>query len=189
MLISLANVKAFKNITEHQHDDELSRLIPVVQAFIETYCERAFEQQAGIVEYHSTDPGQTRVLLRRPPVSVVTTIHDDPARVYGSSTVVAAADYVLTNAEAGIVTFVQARGSGGVSNLKVVYTGGYAAGSDTLALIEQAALELMWLARDKGDMALLGLSTKSIADSSMTFRNDWPAGVQTILDLHHLRHG
>jgi hypothetical protein len=48
---------------------------------------------------------------------------------------------------------------------------------------------LIWLARDKGDQALIGLSSRSIADSSIVVRNDWPAGVQAILDLHRLRHG
>jgi hypothetical protein len=189
MFTKLANVKAFKNITEDQHDEELSRLIPVVQAFVETYCERTFELTAGLIDYITTEPGQRRVLLRRPPVTTITSIYDDPLRAYGASTLVAATDYVVTNAEAGILEFTRDLSEGGLNNLKVTYSGGYAAGSQTLALMEQAAMELIWLARDKGDQALLGLSSRSIADSSIVVRNDWPAGVQTILDLHRLQHG
>lgn len=189
MFTSLANVKAYKNIEDVNHDEELVRLMPVVQTFIESYCRRPFEEQAGLVEYYSTSPGQTTLLLRRAPVTVVTSLYDDPLRVYGASTLIPATDYVLTNADSGIVTFNRPRVYGGLANLKVTYTGGYPAGSPTLQLLEQAAIELVWLARDKGDHALLGLTAKSIADSSMTFRNDWPAGVQTILDLHTWRQG
>ena len=189
MLTTLMNAKAFKNITENTHDEELTRLIPVVQAFIESYCERTFEVATGLIDYLTTVPGQTTILLRRPPVVSITSIYDDPLRAYGASTLVAATDYVITNAEAGIVQFTRELSTGGINNLKVTYSGGYAATSQTLTLMEQAAIELMWLARDKGDQALIGLSSRSIADSSIVVRNDWPAGVQAILDLHRLRHG
>ena len=188
MLTTLVNVKAFKNITENTHDEELSRLMPVVQAFIEAYCWRTFEVGTA-VDYFTTEPRQTRILLRRPPVVSIASIYDDPLRVYGASTLVASTDYVVTNADAGIVDFTRELSSGTVFNLKVTYSGGYAATSQTLTLMEQAAIELMWLARDKGDQALIGLSSRSIADSSIVVRNDWPAGVQAILDLHRLRHG
>ena len=191
MFTTLVNVKAFKNITENTHDEELSRLIPVVQAFIEAYCERTFEVATGLIDYLTTAPEQRMILLRRPPVVSITSIYDDPLRAYGASTLVAATDYVLTNAEAGIVEFTRDLSSSdsGLNNLKVTYSGGYAATSQTLTLMEQAAIELIWLARDKGDQALIGLSSRSIADSSIVVRNDWPAGVQSILDLHRLRHG
>lgn len=189
MFTNLANVKAYKDITEPNHDEELERLIPVVQTFIEGYCGRTLEQQAGIVDYYSTMPGQITLLLRRAPVTVLTSLYDDPLRAYGAATLIPTTDYVLTNAGAGIVTFIRPRVCGGVSNIKATYTGGYAAGAPELALFEQAAIELIWLARDKGEHALLGLSAKSVADSSMTFRNDWPAGVQTILDLYRFARG
>lgn len=189
MFTTLTNAKAFKNVTEDTHDEELSRLIPVVQAFIESYCERTFEVATGLIDYVTTAPGQRLILLRRPPVVSITSIYDDPLRAYGASTLVAATDYVVTNAEAGILELTRDLSTGGLNNLKITYSGGYAASSQTLTLMEQAAIELMWLARDKGDQALLGLSSRSIADSSIVVRNDWPAGVQAILDLHRLRHG
>lgn len=191
MFTTLMNAKAFKNIHEDTHDEELSRLLPVVQAFIEAYCERTFEVGTGIVEYATTAPGQRKLLLRRPPVVSITSIYDDPLRAYGATTLVASTDYVVTNAEAGILEFTRDLSSSesGLNNLKITYSGGYAATSQTLTLMEQAAIELIWLARDKGDQALIGLSSRSIADSSIVVRNDWPAGVQSILDLHRLRHG
>ena len=184
-LTTLADVKAFKNVTTTEHDLELVRLMPVVQAFIEAECNRTLNQGTGLVEYYSTVPGQTTLLLRRPPVSSITSIYDDPERSYGASTLLDSTDYVLTDEEAGLLTFPSYRTSGGVHNLKVTYTGGYTAAE--LALLAQAAIELIWLARDKGDGALLGINSKSVADGSVTIRNDWPSGVDAILDLYRLR--
>ena len=186
MLAALANIKSFKNITESNHDAELTRLIPVVQAFMETYCRRAFPLDT-VTEYHTTAPGQMKIVLRRAPISSITTIHDDPERVYGPATLLASTEYVRSNDQAGIVTFTRPVSSDAVHNLKVVYVGGYAETSPEWALLQQAAIELIWLARDKGDQALLGLSSKSVADASMVLRNDWPAGVEAILDLYRFQ--
>jgi hypothetical protein len=181
-LTTLANVKAFKNVTASDHDAELLRLIPAVDAFISSYCNRVLES-ATVTEYHSGRSGQTTLRLRQYPVTAITSLHDDVDRVYGTATLLSASDYVLTDAKAGLVQLDGLTFNEGLNNLKVVYTGGYAAGSTERALLEQAAIELVWLARDKGDKALLGLQSRSIADGRVdTFHTDWPAGVQAILD-------
>lgn len=185
-LATLANAKAFKNITGTAHDAELARLILAVDQFAIEYCNRMLEQ-ATVTEYHSARQGQTVLILRQPPVASITTIHDDVDRVYGADKLIAAANYVLEEGPAGIVRFDKTSLQKGINNLKVVYLGGFAAGSAQLKLLEQAAIELVWLARDKGDKALLGLQSKSIADGSVTtFEQDWPAGVKAILDAYRL---
>jgi len=181
-LTTLANVKAFKNITATEHDTEILRLIPVVDGFIELYCNRTLEQ-ATVTEYHSTRAGQTILRLKQYPVASITSLHDDPDRVYGADTLIAATDYVLDDEKAGIVKLDGIAFEEGLKNVKVVYVGGFASGSKERALLEQAAIELLWLARNKGDQALLGLQSRSIADGRVdTFNTDWPAGVKTILD-------
>jgi hypothetical protein len=182
-LTTLANVKAFKNITASEHDAELLRLIPTVDQFVKNYCNRPTLEQAAITEYHSAREGQTRLKLKQYPVASITSIHDDVDRVYGADTLLSASDYVLTDPEAGIVELDGCSFRGGLNNVKAVYPAGYAPGSDQLDLLEQAAIELIWLARDKGDKALLGLQSRSIADGRVdTFNTDWPAGVQAILE-------
>jgi hypothetical protein len=181
-LTTLATVKAFKNLTTSEHDAEILRLIPAVEQFIAHYCNRPLEQ-ATVTEYHSARAGQTTLRLRRYPVTSITSLHDDVDRVYGADTLLAATEYVLTDSEAGIVQLDGATFDAGLNNVKVVYVAGYAAGSPQRALLEQAAVELLWLARDKGDKALLGLQSRSIADGRVdTFNTDWPAGVREILD-------
>jgi len=179
---TLANAKAFKNITASDHDAELLRLIPAVDAFITGYCNRTLEQ-ATVTEYHSTRAGQTTLRLKVYPIASITSLHDDPDRQYGAATLLDPSDYVLDDEDAGIVKLDGIAFQDGLRNVKVVYLGGFAAGTPQRALLEVAAIELLWLARDKGDKALLGLQSRSIADGRVdTFNTDWPAGVQPILD-------
>lgn len=182
-LTTAANLKAFKNITASEHDAEFARLIPVVDQFIAQYCNRATLEQTTVTEYHSARAGQMTLKLRQYPVASITSLHDDVDRIYGADTLLAATDYVLEDEQAGIVQLDGTSFNEGLKNVKVVYVAGYAAGSAPLKLLEQAAIELIWLARDKGDKALLGLQSRSIADGRVdTFNTDWPAGVQAILD-------
>lgn len=181
-LTTLANVKAFKNVTASDHDAEILRLIPAVDAFVESYCNRVLEQ-ATVTEYHSGRSGQSLLRLRQYPVASITSLHDDVDRIYGADTLIVSTDYVLTDPTAGLVQLDGFTFEEGLNNIKIVYVGGWAAGTKERALLEQAAIELVWLARDKGDKALLGLQSRSIADGRVdTFNMDWPAGVKEILD-------
>ena len=181
-LTTLANLKAFKNLSASEHDAEITRLIPAVDAFVAQYCNRVLEQ-ATVTEYQSGRAGQQTLRLKQYPVASITSLHDDPDRVYASDTLIAPADYVLTDAKAGIVQLDGLTFNAGLNNLRIIYLGGFASGSNERALLEQAAIELIWLARNKGDQALLGLQSRSIADGRVdTFNTDWPAGVKMILD-------
>jgi hypothetical protein len=182
-LTTLEAVKAFKNILAGEHDAEIKRLIPAAQQFIESYLGRPVEA-AGVTEYHSTRAGQTRLLLDRWPVTALTSLADDPDRVYGAATLLAATDYVLADAEIGLVVLDGLSFQEGINNVKVVYQGGYAAGDPRLGLLAQASIELIWLAHMKGDQNLLGMSAKSIADGNISLvRLGWPGEAQAILDL------
>jgi hypothetical protein len=186
-LTTLATVKAFKNVTGTGHDAELARLIALVDQFCREYCNRALEP-ATFTEYHSLRAGQPMVLVKNPPVASITTIHDDPDRVYGADTLlVNNTDYVLENEDAGLVRFDEHSTTGGIRNLKIVYVGGFAAGSGALKLLEEAAIELVWLTRDLGDKALLGVQSKSIADGSITtYQRSRLDAVREILDAFRL---
>lgn len=183
-LTTLAAVKAYKNIeaSNTAHDTELARLILTVDNFVAEYCGRTFEQSVTTTEYHSTTWGQRTLLLRRPPIQSIASVHDDPLRAYGASTLRASTSYVIDDANAGIVRLDGASFGQGIQNVKVIYSGGYS----TIPLsLEQAAIELVWLARDKGDQALLGLKGKSVADGSVSYLdNSWPSGINAILDLY-----
>ncbi len=186
-LTTLANCKAFKNVTGTAHDAELTRLIAAVDEFTNTYCNRKLEQ-ATFTEYHSLREGQQSFLLKNPPVASITSIHDDPDRAYGAGTLLTNnTDYVLEDEGAGRIEFDEHATSGGLRNIKAVYGGGFATGSGALKLLEQAAIELIWLTRDLGDKALLGIQSKSIADGSVTnYQRSRLDAVREILDRYRL---
>ena len=184
-LTTLANVKAFKGGSGGERDGELTRLIAAVGAFVAAYCRRTFET-ATVTEYHNGRSGQRRLLLRQPPITSITSIHDDVDRSYGSTTLIASTDYVITDAAAGLVDFDGGSLQEGLSNIKVIYVGGYAA-TAIPADLEQAAIELVWLAAMKGQENLLGLSAKNISDGAISIVNlNWPAHLLPILDHYRL---
>jgi hypothetical protein len=132
--------------------------------------------------------GRQQLLLHNPPIISLASIFDDPLRVFGSDTQIPAANYVISDAEAGLIQLINRTFNPGMANIKVTYDGGYQE-ADIPGSLVQAAIELIWLARDKGDQKLLGLSAKSIADGNISLlRNDWPAGVADILDRYRLPH-
>lgn len=186
-LASLAAVKSFRGILSYDDDGELARLITAASAFASLYCRRTFAEDVGLVEHHSTSVGQRRLLLRRPPISSITSLADDPQRIYGAATLLPATTYVIADAGVGLVLLDGASFSGGVNNVQVIYRGGYAVIPADLA---QAVVELVWLAREKGASNLLGMRAKSIADGNVSVLNmDWPAHVTAILDAYTLPHG
>lgn len=184
MLTTLTNVKAFKAITSTDQDAEITRLIAVVSEYLTRYCRRTFDMDAALVEYHSTRSGQTMLLLDRPPINSIASIYDDPDRAYGAATLVAATDYVVEDAAAGLVRLDGVSFQGGFNNVNVTYSGGFAT---IPAGLEQAAIELIWLARDKGQYQILGQSAKSIGDGSISLlNNNWPAHLAPMLELYML---
>ena len=183
-LTTLANVKAYRDITDAGQDTELARLITVVDAFVATYCRRTFELDAALVEYHSGATGQARLLLHRPPINSIASLYDDPERAYGAATLIASTDYVVLDANMGLVALDGVTFQDGLRNIKVTYSGGWAA---IPADLGQAAIELVWLAREKGANNLVGLRAKSIADGNISILSmDFPAHLAPILDAYRL---
>ena len=68
-LVTLAEYKAFKNITSDTQDNEITAIIPTVSALVERYCERVFIDNAsspGVTEYW--DGNTSGVQLKQFPV-------------------------------------------------------------------------------------------------------------------------
>lgn len=200
-ITTVANCKAFRGIDadNDEHDAELERIIPAVQTFLEEECGRKFDQ-ATVTEYHSgagcagecprlgAPVWRNTLLLSRPPVQSITSIYDDPLRVYGASTLLSAANYVLIDAEAGMILLDSIYFQRGLNNIKVTYLGGYAAMPLDL---EQAAIEMVWAAREKGQHNLIGVRSRSIADGNVQFVNlDWgSANLGPIIQKYSLKTG
>lgn len=200
-ITTVANCKAFRGIeaSNQEHDDELRRIIPAVQAFLEQECARTFDQ-ATVTEYYngagswggcrngSSPAWRTTLLVARPPIVSITNIWDDPLRAYGSTTLLAATGYVIDDAEAGLIRLDGITFQEGVKSIKITYVGGYAVMPFDL---EQAAIEMVWAAREKGERNLIGVRSRSIADGSVQFVNlDWGSpNLSAIIQKYSLKTG
>ena len=213
-ITTVSNCKAFRGIdaSNTEHDAELTRLIPAVQAFMEQECARKFDQ-ATVTEYfngrgfvYSSNYGfgygvngvgvgigrrygvdewtekasSDRLMVARPPIISITNIWDDPLRVY--PTPISTANYLIADAEAGIIRLDQLIFLRGIANIKVTYLGGY---SPIPADLEQAAIEMVWAAREKGSNNLIGVRSRALAGDSVQYVNlAWPLDLGMILDKY-----
>jgi hypothetical protein len=187
-ITTVALCKSFRDIkTDNtEHDSELARLIPSVQAWLEAECGRVFEA-ATVTEYYDGDEWCQRIIVARPPINSITNIWDDPARIY--TTPMAATLYGVYDAQAGIVRLLDGRQfSTGQNNIKITYNGGF---STVPVDLEQAAIEMVWAAREKGQHNLIGVRSRSIADGNVQFVNlDWgSSNLQAIIQKYSLRTG
>lgn len=187
-LTTVANCKAFRGIESdnQEHDSELARLIESVQMFIEEECGRVFEA-ADVTEYHDGDQWCQRILVARPPINSIVNLWDDPTRVY--ATPLMATTYGIQSAKGGIVRLLDGRTfSHGQRNIKITYNGGY---TSIPMDLEQAVIEMVWAAREKGVHNLIGVRSRSIADGNIQFVNlDWgSANLVPIIQKYSLKTG
>ena len=185
-LTTVAACKAFRGIpaADADHDAELDRLVGAVQAWLEVQCERKFEQ-ATATEYYNGDEWRDRLIVARPPLSTITNIWDDPLRVYG--TPLASSLYVIDDADAGLIRLDGCEFQCGVRNIKITYVGGFA---ETPIDLEQAAIEMVWAAREKGHHNLVGVRSRSVADGSVQYVNlDWDSIARGIVQQYSLHTG
>jgi hypothetical protein len=185
-LTTVPNCKAFRGIPgdNQEHDAELDRLIPSVQEFLERECERVFEQ-ATVTEYYNGLDWQDRLMVARPPIVSITNIWDDLMRTY--ATPLLNTRYVIEQAEAGVIRLDGFTFQKGIRNIKITYSGGFSAIPEDL---EQAAIELVWAAREKGVNNLVGVRSRSIADGNVQYVNlAWGSLAGDILSKYRLHVG
>lgn len=190
-ITTVPNCKAFRGIPgdNQEHDAELDRLIPAVQEWLERECERKFEQ-ATVTEYYSGCHRRDLIVVARPPIITVTNLWDDPLRVY--ATPIPLVNYVVPavgseDALAGILRLDHLTFLDGIQNIKITYSGGF----ETIpADLEQAAIELVWAAREKGLNNLVGVRSRSIADGNVQYVNlSWDSLAQGIISKYSLHLG
>lgn len=185
-ITTVSNCKAFRKVEAENtdHDEGLERLIPAVQTWLEQECQRTFDQ-ATVTEYFHGNDWRDCLIISRPPIVSITNLWDDPARAY--ATPLSASQYVIADAEAGIIRLDGLTFSKGLRNIKITYVGGYQVMPTDL---EQAAIEMVWAAYMKGDQNLIGVRSRSIGDGSVQFVNlSWPLDLDAIISKYRLKTG
>ncbi len=101
-LDTLSNVKARLNITASADDALLTTLMAAADAWVENYCNRDFAGGNFLEEFPG---GSAFVCLRNFPVEELGSVRVDPARQFGTETILSTDSYVL-HAERGVVQSV-----------------------------------------------------------------------------------
>lgn len=190
-LVSVQDVKSFCGVSGEIDDAEMDRLIAVVESSVEQWCGRAITRNTSATEYFSVgrggDPAPTHLRVARPPVRSITSIHDDPTRVYGAGTLLSASSYVLLDPSAGIVVFDGYTPQKGLQNLRIVYDGGFAPDDAAVQPLRQVIIEQAWLLREKGINNMIGVRSRSVADGSVQYVNlDLSSEQERILSRYRL---
>lgn len=191
MITTVPSCKAFRGIAgdNQEHDAELDRLISAVQEWLEGECERKFDQ-ATVTEFYSGRDWRDLIIVARPPIVSMTNLWDDPARLYGtplpaSSSIVPPVG--SSDSQAGIVRLNGTTFSDGLQNIKIIYLGGF---TIIPADLEQAAIEMVWAAREKGLHNLVGVRSRSIADGNVQYVNlAWESLAEGIIGKYRLHTG
>jgi hypothetical protein len=190
MILSVSECKAFRNIPNDvtEHDSELERLIAVVQTWLENECGRKFDDSGvtPLAEYYSGDEWRSQLVVARPPIIGITDIQVDNNRNWDQPTV-PAANFAVYDADAGIIKLINYRFPLGVMNIRVQYRGGFS-NSTMPADLKQAAIEMVWANRMKGENNLIGVRSRGLADGSVQYVNlDWPMNLQPIIDKYCIK--
>ncbi len=120
MILDVAEMREICKIESDADEHILYQLILSAQKIAEKYCDTVLELTEGIVEYLNGS-GTEHLLLKNFPVTEITSIYDDPDRVYPSSCLVPTTDYTFEDSGS-----VQNEGfwSKGNKNIKVTYSAG-----------------------------------------------------------------
>jgi hypothetical protein len=111
--------------TPSKYDTLIDNIINSTSSRFEKFCDREFEDsESDVTEYHDGDGSIDFIVVRRPPITSITSLHDDPDRGYNADDLIASTDYTYYSTSGIVkldgVTFLE-----GIKNIKIVYQGGY----------------------------------------------------------------
>lgn len=151
-IITAAQYKTFKGISDTTYDAQLAVVVPAAQAVAERYCNRVFDI-GTFTELHDGDGSDTLILKNAPIVSITSIKLVDSAGTVLST--YASTDYVLTLVTAIVKLYDSRYGRlvhdsfgilqntnwgnqpywpRGTQNIQVVYSGGYTSAPADLQL-------------------------------------------------------
>lgn len=173
VLVSLADLKTFIKATTSGSDGIIQSIKDGVEAAVKSYVGRDLIV-TSYTEYHDGDGGSRLVLAQRP-ITAVTSVYADPARLFEAHTLIPASDIITGDARAwaaGIIELYQYRFLHSRKGTKVVYSAGYSTIPADLALAVKLICAKVWKIQDK---SMAGQLSQTVGDQTITFSlEDWP---------------
>jgi uncharacterized phiE125 gp8 family phage protein len=188
-LITLAQAKTWLKIASAttSEDTLLEAMINRAGALANRFTGRILKS-ADYVEYYD-GTGTSKLMLRRYPVTAVSSIYDDVNRDFAAGSLIASAEIIIDSA--GVIQLDPAEGTiftAGRLNIKVSYTAGYKDATDNLVpydLQEAALLILQHSYKRHYETQRIGLNSETVGDKTMTYADDAiPKKAKAILDLY-----
>jgi len=133
-IISVTDLKTHMGQPSGETTDNtlLANIIAEIEEYIQNVvCQRQFAS-AEYTEYYDGD-GEDKLFLDNFPIVSVTSIYDDPDRVYPAGTLIASTNYILYK-RYGYVQLYGSVFSAGAQNIKITYKGGYGTGAGEIAM-------------------------------------------------------
>lgn len=183
-LVSLATAKDYLDIPtlDTSQDTRVERLINMASQFIQEYCNRNIIT-TSYTEYQDGRKNN-QLILRQWPASKPTDIRIDNSWDFAVSTQISTSDYDIV--ENMIVVLRNSFFPDGYRNIKILYSAGYGtiAGNDLPSDIQEMCLQLVALYQNKRTDRRIGVKTKSKQGENITYVEDIPLDILTVLDRY-----
>ena len=170
-LFTAADFKIHARIRTTAYDTDLVALEAQVNAAVQSYLGRSLENVGSdVTEYLSARGTSSTIRLALYPLASITSIYLDTTRVFDSTSLVTASEYV-EDAASGLVQWINpdrlwVRGR---KHIKVTYQGGYTAAT----LPEDIKLaSTLWALSIWNKSQDMGISSMSVTNFSQTFRKE-----------------
>lgn len=124
-LITSTEYKTLASIASTEIDAKLTILIPMVSAFVKTYCGREFANNTvtATVEYHR---GGNMIMVREPPIISVDSVEQKLTSTASYTALTSGVDYEFDVSSNSIVSLCSTGFLDIPNAIKVTYKGGYA---------------------------------------------------------------
>jgi uncharacterized phiE125 gp8 family phage protein len=140
-LCTLAELKAYLNISGSGSDTLLEGFVDRASQEIETKCRRKLRKRTYTDERYDGDGMSPVLKVREYPIVSVTSLYDDTGRDFEAVSLIDSDDYEI-DADAGMVTRTDSVFAKGTANIKITYLAGYEDDDECLYALKTACLML-----------------------------------------------
>lgn len=181
-LSATADIKTMLGLTTSGQDSLIAIIKANVEAWAKNYCGRDF-LVSSYTEYHDGD-GSAILRVRQRPITTVTSIYSDPARLFEAASLIPASD-LIGDAESlrlGFVELLTYKYLRGAKSTKIAYSAGYSTIPTDLSMAVKLIVCKQYKVIDK---KMFAERTQQVGDMTLTLSTDeFPKDAMTILESY-----